>query len=84
MDWNKFENGELAVKVTPTTVGSFLQACEERGLKWMSGNLPTEYCPGILEYMYITYNSYELLLEGLGFNIENYPTLPVVDWGAEQ
>lgn len=82
MDWNKFENGELVAKVTPTTVGSFLRACEERGLKWRAGNLPTEYCPGILGHTYVTHNSFKPPLDGLGVTYNNYHDLPVVDWGS--
>ena len=83
MDWNKFENGELAVEVTPDNIESFLRACEERGLKWRSGDLPTEFCPPIQDYAHITHNYYCPLLYGLGATHDNCHKLPVADWGSE-
>ena len=82
-DWNKFENGELAVEVTPDNIESFLRACEERGLKWRSGDLPTEFCPPIQDHAHITHNLYCPPLYGLGATYDNYHKLPVVDWGSE-
>lgn len=85
MDWNKFKNGELAVKVTPKTVGSFLQACEERGLKWKSGSLPTEFCPVILNCSYILCNKHKPPFDGMGFcGADNYYDLPVIEWSNHE
>lgn len=84
MDWNKFENGELVVKATPTTVGSFLQACEERGLRWRSGDLPTEFLPGYFKGGYFTHNTYNPPLEGLGVSEDNNHDLPVIEWSNHE
>ena len=83
MDWQKFIDGELAVEVTPDNIESFLWACEERGLKWRSGDLPTEFCPPIQYYVHITHNVFSPPLDGLGATYNNYHKLPVVDWGSE-
>ena len=87
MDWQKFIDGELAVYVTPDNIESFLRACEERGLKWRSGDLPTRFCPPmpIQDHVQITitHNFYYPPLYGLGVAYDNCHSLPVVDWGSE-
>lgn len=41
-DWNKFSSGDLYVELNRKNMDSFLKECEERGYKWMSGELATE------------------------------------------
>lgn len=41
-DWDKFSSGDLYVELNRKNMDSFLKECEERGYKWMSGELATE------------------------------------------
>ena len=41
-DWDKFASGDLYVELNRKNMDGFLKECEERGYKWMSGELATE------------------------------------------
>lgn len=43
--WKRFEAGEICVKVTRDNVMRFLKLCEERNIKWRSGNKATDIYP---------------------------------------
>lgn len=44
--WNKFLNGQLAVNCrTENQAKKFLKYCEEQGIRWASGSLPTKAGP---------------------------------------
>lgn len=51
-DWDKFENGELCVFLTPKTDTSFLNECERRGYRWKGDYSVITHRPSV-KYYYV-------------------------------
>lgn len=69
--WDKFEAGEIDVKVTRDNVMRFLKLCEERNIKWRGGERATDFNPyrdsdSDNEHMFI--NDIYIFWTGLGYS----------------
>lgn len=86
-NWNEFKNGRIAVHLpTQEVYDSFMRACDEQSIRWMSGCMASQYrspsvyqgetCVGIFNALY----SQSMTCCQKSSVLQNIPDMKIVKW----
>lgn len=88
-DWNAFKNHKVSVRLTsPKAYENFMNSCEKEGLRWASGEKPTEllHIISYKENMIIDCNVCEGAKNKITWRYADsgfHPEVPIVDWNSK-